>query len=109
MTILCHIDSIPEGSAKSFEHDGKQMFAVKHHGEIFLYLNQCPHMGVNLNWQEDDFFNFDGSLLQCSMHGALFEIGTGTCIAGPCKRQALFPIPFQLLDQQIKITDPTES
>ncbi len=105
MTVLCHIDTLPEGKARSFEHAGKHLFAVKYQGEIYLYLNQCPHMGVNLNWQEDDFFNYDNSMLQCSMHGALFEINTGLCVAGPCKRQSLLPIPFQLVTNQIQLAD----
>ena len=107
MTALCHIDDIPEGKARCLEHEGKQMFAVKRLGEIYLYLNQCPHLGVNLNWQKDEFFNYDDSLLQCSMHGALFEIETGLCIAGPCKRQSLFQIPFKTLKDQIVVTDFT--
>ncbi|MGO1502642.1 MAG: Rieske (2Fe-2S) protein [Marinobacter sp.] len=53
------------------------------------YLNQCPHMGVELNWMPGRFMDIDNLFLQCSTHGALFKPGDGECIAGPCQGDAL--------------------
>lgn len=103
MTVLCHIDDIPESSARGFEVDGKKLFAVKKHGVIAVYLNSCPHTGANLDWMPDDFLDYDKTYIQCSTHGALFQIEDGFCIAGPCSGQSLKPIDFELADGQILI------
>jgi nitrite reductase/ring-hydroxylating ferredoxin subunit len=44
----------------------------------------CPHLGIPLNWAPERFLDLDGTLIQCSSHGALFQIDSGECIAGPC-------------------------
>ena len=54
--------------------------------------------------QEDRFLDPDGSLIQCSTHGALFEIESGRCIAGPCKGQYLQAIPY-LLDNGLLMVE----
>ncbi len=87
--VLCAVDDIAEGTAKGFEIDEFNVFAVKFDGQIHVYRNSCPHLGVELNWLEDQFFDLDGALLQCATHGALFEPTTGACLAGPCRGQAL--------------------
>lgn len=93
MVLLCHADDIEEGRAKGFEVAGKYLFAVKKEGVIHVYYNYCPHLGTPLEWQEDQFLDSDGALIQCSTHGALFIIETGQCILGPCKGKRLLKIP----------------
>ena len=94
MIILCHIDDIEESTSKGFEIAHKYIFAVKKEGQLFVYYNYCPHLGTPLEWQEDRFLDSDSALIQCSTHGALFVIETGTCILGPCKGKSLKAIPF---------------
>ncbi len=101
MTVLCHIDELPENEARGFEVDELNLFAVKKDGQVFLYRNQCPHLGVELNWLEDQFLDMDGALIQCATHGALFIIEDGECVAGPCQGQSLAPIGFDLIDGQV--------
>lgn len=103
MIPLCHINDIDEQSSKSLNHDNQALFAVKKDGVLYLYQNHCPHLGVELNWQEDQFLDMDGALIQCSTHGALFLIEDGECVAGPCLGQALTAIPFQIINEQICI------
>ncbi len=64
-------------------------FAVRKGRHIVAYLNRCPHMGVCLNWGENGFLNYDETLIQCSMHGALFTIEEGRCLWGPCRGEVL--------------------
>jgi nitrite reductase/ring-hydroxylating ferredoxin subunit len=94
MISLCHVDDIEEGNSKGFEVGKKYVFAVKKDGQLFLYYNYCPHLGTPLEWQEDQFLDNDGALIQCSTHGALFLIENGQCILGPCKGKRLKAIPF---------------
>jgi nitrite reductase/ring-hydroxylating ferredoxin subunit len=100
---LCHINEIADPGAKGFElaHNDKTLafFVVKKHGQIFGYLNKCPHVGINLEWRPDDFLNIDKSLIQCSVHGAEFIIETGHCIGGPCRGKMLDSVKL-VLDAQ---------
>jgi len=66
---------------------------VRRGGEVHAYLNRCPHAGHPLNLRPHQFLTPDGSLLLCSSHGALFEIVTGLCVAGPCDGARLRRIP----------------
>ncbi len=50
---------------------------------------------------EHDFLDMDGALIQCSTHGALFEIESGHCLAGPCQGDRLTPVPFAEEDGQL--------
>jgi len=103
MTALCPIDDIPENGAKGFETDQFNVFAVKRDGQVFVYRNSCPHLGVELNWQEDQFLDLDGALIQCATHGALFIIENGECVAGPCRGKSLESVPFSVIDGCIHI------
>src|SRR5690606_9898451 len=98
MPTLCHINDIAEGQSKGFETQAYNVFVVKKDDEIFVYQNICPHLGINLEWQEDQFLDPDGSLIQCSTHGAIFEINSGLCISGPCIHESLSPAPFKITD-----------
>ncbi|VAW97713.1 hypothetical protein MNBD_GAMMA23-606 [hydrothermal vent metagenome] len=62
--------------------------------QLAAYLNQCPHTGVNLNWQPDQCFDFELRYLACSLHGALFQPADGVCIYGPCRGQSLQSVPL---------------
>ena len=97
-TALCHIDEIAEGQSKGFNLNGQELFAVKKAGKIYLYDNHCPHVGVNLEWLPDQFLDSEGCLIQCSMHGALFTIENGHCIAGPCQGDSFTPLRFSVED-----------
>ncbi len=67
-------------------------FAIRKDGEIYAYRNSCPHLGIPLDWQPNQFLDTEGELIECSTHGALFLIETGECISGPCSGDALKPI-----------------
>jgi nitrite reductase/ring-hydroxylating ferredoxin subunit len=100
-TVLCHIDAISNQSSKGFSRQGIGYFVVKKNNQVFVYRNQCPHLGVELNWQEDQFLDVDGMLIQCSTHGAQFIIEDGQCVAGPCLGEKLQAIPFDIINGMI--------
>ena len=84
MHFICAVDDIDEGESKRFDIGEQSLFVVKKDGAVYTYHNYCPHLGVELEWQEDQFLDPDGALIQCSTHGALFLIESGDCISGPC-------------------------
>jgi len=103
MTALFHIDELADNQARGFELGELSLFAVKKDGQVYLYRNQCPHLGVELNWLEDQFLDMDNALIQCATHGALFIIEDGQCVAGPCQGQQLVAVPFEVVDRHVRI------
>lgn len=67
-------------------------FAVRHCGRVRAFVNCCPHAGTELDWNPGEFFDESGLYLICSTHGALFEPGSGRCVAGPCRGASLQPL-----------------
>ena len=104
---VCKISDIPDPASKGFtlEHDGKEyeLFLVKKSGQLFAYINRCPHTGVGLNWQPDQFLDIDAEWIQCAMHGALFRIENGVCVRGPCAGESLQPVSIRQQDGDISI------
>lgn len=80
-----------------------RFFAVKKNGRCYAYRNNCPHAGAPLNWGIDEFLTYDKEYLLCSLHGAVFDIETGLCIAGPCKGDRLEAVPFEISDGKVVI------
>lgn len=70
------------------------------------YLNQCPHMGVELNWMPGRFMDIDNLFLQCSTHGALFKLGDGECIAGPCQGDVLTALDLREIEGTLEVRSP---
>lgn len=101
-TRLCALDDVADGGSAGFtvEAEGGRtaMFVVRRGDAVFGYVNACPHIGAPLNFLPDVFLNLDKTHIQCSTHGALFDVADGTCVSGPCKGQRLKPVGVTLRD-----------
>lgn len=99
---LCNNQHIAENGARGFSLDIEQgkfeVFLVKHNDIVYAYKNKCPHLGIPLNWQPGEFLSIEQSHLQCSTHGALFNIDDGYCIAGPCASESLISLDLEQRD-----------
>lgn len=73
-------------------------FAVRKDGKAYAYLNNCPHQGTELDWQEGEFFDESTLYLICATHGAVFYPDSGFCCAGPCKGRSLIKVPVEERD-----------
>lgn len=82
-------------------------FVVRQGDEVFAYQNFCMHVGHPLNWQPDQFLTQDGERIICSSHGALYEIDTGLCTAGPCPGRHLRKVAVDLRDGIVFVTGPS--
>jgi nitrite reductase/ring-hydroxylating ferredoxin subunit len=89
MKFLCPSTALALNSSLGFDIDGCKLLAVRRDGVAYFYINRCPHRGIPLEWQPDQFLDDSASLIQCATHGALFLIENGECIAGPCAGQSL--------------------
>lgn len=100
---ICHINEIPEQGCRELTFDKNHFFAIKNKQGIYVYYNSCPHLGLPLQQEQDQFLNDDESLILCSAHGALFEIESGLCITGPCQNQSLTMADFRIDNEHIYI------
>ncbi|MSO69295.1 MAG: Rieske (2Fe-2S) protein [Alphaproteobacteria bacterium] len=98
--VLCRLDEIPEGGAKGFVIGTgaarRDLFGVRRGRQVFIYENSCPHTGGPLDWQPDVFLDVETAHIQCATHGALFRIGDGFCIHGPCLGKHLTALPARI-------------
>lgn len=101
MQPLCSTNSVEEGQSKGFQLDDTSLLVVRKHNVFYVYINRCPHLGVPLEWQADQFLDAEGCLIVCATHGALFLIESGECVSGPCKGQSLEAIEHTERDGQI--------
>lgn len=89
MKFLCAPQHLSESQSRGFLLNGINLLAVRREGQVYAYINRCPHRGIPLEWQPDQFLDHSQSLIQCATHGALFLIESGECVAGPCSGQSL--------------------
>ncbi len=80
-------------------------FVVRYDGQARAFVNRCPHLGTELDWQPGEFFEEAGLYLVCSTHGAIFEPASGMCVAGPCRGARLEAVNVHELEGQILIND----
>lgn len=104
MTELCSVHDLAEGQSLGFDLPDNPVFAVRKDDQIYVYKNSCPHLGTALEFMENQFLDMDGALIECSTHGALFEIDTGHCLVGPCQGDHLTPVAFDVQNDVIVLT-----
>jgi nitrite reductase/ring-hydroxylating ferredoxin subunit len=78
-------------------------FIVRQGEQVFAYRNHCAHLGHPLNWMPDEFLTKDRANIICSSHGAIYEIPTGLCVAGPCLGKRLAALPMEIRDGMIYV------
>ncbi len=85
MVKIAMTEDIPEREARSYDtENGDIIFITQRDGAFYAYQNLCPHLQTELEFLENQFLDQDQEYIQCSTHGALFEVETGECISGPC-------------------------
>jgi len=114
---ICAMSDIPSQKARGFDlvrldENGVEkplpLVVVRWGKQVFGYVNKCPHDGVKLDWERNTFLEPNyGLRLMCGKHGALFELGTGVCIEGPCKGRGLTPVDLVVVDNDICVVGVT--
>jgi nitrite reductase/ring-hydroxylating ferredoxin subunit len=116
--VICPLHELPDPGAREFvrgEGDWPlRGFVVRRGSTVRAYVNHCPHAGFPLNCQPDAFLTPEAPLILCAMHGALFDIETGECVAGPCAGLALRALPvrvergYVMLDERVPLEEPAD-
>ncbi len=83
-------------------------FVVRFDGVPRAYVNECAHVGVELDWMEGEFFDRERRYLVCATHGATYAPENGHCVAGPCKGARLRPLKVIEHDEQVWLIDATD-
>jgi nitrite reductase/ring-hydroxylating ferredoxin subunit len=87
------LDELSDPGCREFQIGGGEWplhgFVVRQGDAVYAYENYCMHVGHPLNWMPDAFLTKDRSSIICASHGALYEIDTGLCFAGPCLVKSL--------------------
>jgi len=89
--VVGRVDELAHGQTRKFKlRRGKRDFEamlVNYQGRHFAYVNRCPHVGINLDWVDNQFFTV--------------EPPTGECVWGPCLGASLQSLPLEIVDQSI--------
>jgi len=96
---ICALDELENPGARGFvipDDWPVHAFVVRKGDRVYAYVNVCPHTGRSLHWKPDAFLTKDRNLIMCSAHGAIFEIETGICVAGPCPGARLHALPVRV-------------
>ncbi len=67
----------------------KDGFILRRHGQLFSFLNECPHWSVDLDLGDGHFYDEESDRIYCKNHAALFVLPSGECETGPCRGRFL--------------------
>jgi nitrite reductase/ring-hydroxylating ferredoxin subunit len=99
------LDDIADGAARNYvlELNAGRFhgFVVRKGAAAFGYLDVCPHAGLPLAWELDQYLTADKTLINCRWHGALFRIEDGKCVGGPCMGGRLTAWPVEVKDGEL--------
>lgn len=99
------LELIADGKARNFVLEIGEAhfhgFIVRKGETVYGYVDRCPHAGMPLAEELDEYLTSRGDLISCGWHGALFRIHDGYCVGGPCAGRSLTPWPVAIANGQI--------
>lgn len=100
---LGHKESIPKGSGKKFELEGREIAVFRTEDDEFCALNdRCTHAEASLSQGY-----LEGTTIECPLHGARFDIRTGEVRALPAVvSERTYPVRIE--EDHIVLTIPDE-
>jgi nitrite reductase/ring-hydroxylating ferredoxin subunit len=110
--VICPLHELADPDARGFTVGPGDWplrgFVVRRGSELRAYVNHCPHAGHPLNLRPHGFLAPGAPLILCASHGALFEMETGLCIAGPCPGARLRAIGLRVERGYVMLADDVE-
>lgn len=106
---VCGVEEIPNRRTRAFVlarrfEDGVRpwpIFILRWGKHVRAYENRCPHQSTRLDWESGEFLDSEGTRIQCGKHGALFDLGSGECVEGPCLGARLIAIEALIDDGEV--------
>jgi len=109
--VLCRVSDLAGGSREFRLGRGDwplRGFVVQVSDGVRAYVNRCAHLNYPLNYMPHQFLSYDRSMIQCYVHGAIFEKTTGYCVAGPCSGLSLIPLPVRVESGYVLLADEAD-
>jgi nitrite reductase/ring-hydroxylating ferredoxin subunit len=110
--VLCRVADLPANGCREFRLGRGDWplrgFVLRVADGVRAYVNRCAHLHYPLNYTPHGFLTRDGSMIQCSVHGAIFEKDTGYCVAGPCYGRALIGLPLRIESGYVLLADEAD-
>jgi nitrite reductase/ring-hydroxylating ferredoxin subunit len=111
--LVGRVGELASGTSKKFllnrEGAGEvEAMLLNFDGKLYAYVNRCRHVGISLDWVENQFFTTDGRYLICANHGALYEPTTGGCVWGPCAGQSLHALAVEIDGERVFVRCPED-
>jgi nitrite reductase/ring-hydroxylating ferredoxin subunit len=107
--VLARVEAMPDRQPVEAEAmvDGglESLILVRDGAQVDAFLNVCPHAGRRLDWAPGKFLLSRDGHLVCAAHGASFELPSGTCVAGPCRGDALRRVAVRVDDGDVRLAD----
>jgi nitrite reductase/ring-hydroxylating ferredoxin subunit len=107
--LLCRLDELAASGCREFRLGAGEWplrgFVVRTADGVRAYLNRCAHLRYPLNYLPDEFLTYDHALIECTMHGAVFEKDTGLCVGGPCLGRSLVAVPVRIEANRVLLAD----
>ena len=108
---VCRFEDLSDAGCREFRiGDGEwpfKGFVVRQGDAVYAYQNFCLHAGHPLNWGPDQFLTADRQQIICASHGAIYDIATGECVAGPCPGMKLLPVESAIRDGEVVVQGPS--
>jgi nitrite reductase/ring-hydroxylating ferredoxin subunit len=106
-SLLCALEDIPDGGAKEMvfggETEGFRLLLLRVGNRVFGYENRCPHFSIPMHYETGVFNIYDGEVLMCAHHSAMFQIESGHCFDGPCAGATLTAVPVEMESGRVRI------
>jgi nitrite reductase/ring-hydroxylating ferredoxin subunit len=104
-TLVAQVGELAHGESKKFTlrcgGANVEALLINYEGALHAYLNRCRHIGISLDWVDNQFFSEDKRFLICANHGATYEPKTGECVWGPCAGASLQDVPLEIEGRKI--------
>jgi len=97
---LFSIEDFETGTARKVEIDGREIALVRIEDDVYALGDTCSHDDVSLS---EGFVEEDECAIECSKHGALFDLKTGEPLSLPAVR----PVPVYdvaVVDGRVQLT-----
>jgi nitrite reductase/ring-hydroxylating ferredoxin subunit len=111
--LIARVGELTHGQSKKFtlRRGGRDCEAMllNYRGNHYAYVNRCPHVGITLDWVDNQFFTVDNRYVMCANHGAVFEPPTGECVWGPCVGASLESLALDIQGGKVFVFCPIDN
>lgn len=105
--VLCRLDAVPDGGASVIDRE-PGIIVLRRGGQAWAYVNRCPHFSIPLDFEPGTICTYEGEVLMCAHHSALFRFTDGVCIDGPCRDAKLSPLEVEVIQGEVRLCCPGE-